>query len=98
MHVPTQPRLGSGVRPWYTVPDVDSKIELVAEVVKRCQELCRIVNLTWVCPALSTSPEMDMYSSKETSRLRGDGFKHATGQRITEAIADVLADLEGGAT
>jgi glutathione synthase/RimK-type ligase-like ATP-grasp enzyme len=71
-------------------------IDLPAELVKRCRELCRTAGLIYGAFDFVRQPG-DRYVFLEVNPSGQWGWiEHATGQRITEAIVDVLIGHQGG--
>jgi glutathione synthase/RimK-type ligase-like ATP-grasp enzyme len=71
-------------------------IDLPAEVVKRCLELCRIAMLTYGAFDFVRQPGGRYVFLEVNPSGQWGWIEHATGQRITEAIVDVLVGHDGG--
>jgi glutathione synthase/RimK-type ligase-like ATP-grasp enzyme len=69
--------------------------DLPAEVVKRCRELCRIAKLTYSAFDFVRQPGGRYVFLEVNPSGQWGWIEHATGQRITEAIVDVLLGLKG---
>jgi glutathione synthase/RimK-type ligase-like ATP-grasp enzyme len=87
----------AGYADWRAAPrEAINPVDLPTEVVKRCRELCRTAGLSYGAFDFVRQPG-DRYVFLEVNPSGQWGWiEHATGQRITEAIVDVLVGHQGG--
>lgn len=71
-------------------------LDLPAEVVKCCMDLCRIAGLTYGAFDLIRQPSGSYVFLEINPSGQWGWIEYATGQKITEAIVDTLISHQGG--